>query len=180
MDAREQPVSPGDQEAQAAAQLFSLVYGELHAIANSLARNNHSSVQATALVNEAYLALCEREPNRTFERDHFLRTAALVMRHLLIDHKRRSASRHRHITTERLPLDELVDRYEARVGDLLVVAEALDRIAIDDPESVRLIDLHFFAGLSLTECASAMDVSPRTITRWWALARARLAKELTS
>ncbi len=169
---------PAGEDAQAAGHLFSLVYGELHTIANNLSRNQGSgSIHATALVNEAYLALCQRDPNRTFGREHFLRTAARVMRHLLIDHKRSSAARRRR-EAERQPLDEIVDRYESRVGDLLLVAEALERIGRDDPDSVRLIDLRFFVGLTMDECATAMEVSPRTVRRWWLLARARLAKEL--
>lgn len=181
------PDGPGDGsksapptagEGQAAAELFALVYGELHTIADNLSRGDASgSVRATALVNEAYLALCRRDPNRAFGREHFLRTAARVMRHLLIDHKRSSAARRRREAL-RQPLDEIVDRYEERVGDLLVVAEALERIGRDDPDTVRLIDLRFFCGLTLQECAKAMEVSPRTITRLWQLARARLAREL--
>jgi RNA polymerase sigma factor (TIGR02999 family) len=169
---------PAGGDVQAAADLFSLVYSELHTIANRLSRGETSgSVHATMLVNEAFLALCQREPNRAYARQHFLRTAAVVMRHLLIDHKRSSSARRRR-EVERQPLDEIVDRYEARVGDLLVVADAIERIGRDDPELVRLIDLRFFVGLTMEECAKAMEVPVRTITRWWQLARARLAKEL--
>jgi RNA polymerase sigma factor (TIGR02999 family) len=167
------PATAGDQ--QAAEQLFALVYGELHRIANNLSRS--SSMRATTLINEAYLALCRRDPSRPFGREHFLRTAARVMRHLLIDHRRSNAARRRR-EAERQPLDDIVDRYEARVGDLLAVGDALERIGRDDPDTVRLIDLRFFVGLTLEECARAMDVSPRTVTRLWRLARARLAKEL--
>ncbi|MBX3463200.1 MAG: sigma-70 family RNA polymerase sigma factor [Planctomycetes bacterium] len=163
-------------DAQAAGELFALVYGELHAIAHNLSRRS-GSVDATALINEAYLALCRRDPNRQFGREHFLRTAARVMRHLLIDHRRSSAARRRR-EAERHLLDDIVDRYEARVGDLLAVNDALERIGRDDPDTVRLIDLRFFVGLSLEECATAMQVSSRTITRLWRLARARLAREL--
>lgn len=172
-------VPPGEGDAQQAAEhLFSQVYGELHSIANKLSRKQGSdSVHATMLVNEAYLALCQREPGRTFGREHFLRTAARVMRHLLIDHKRSSAARRRREAQRQL-LDDIVDRYEERVGDLLVVAEALERIGREDPDTVRLIDLRFFVGLTMEECAQTMDVSVRTAARWWKLARARLAKEL--
>lgn len=166
----------GDGDEQAAQELFSLVYNELHSIANKLSRNA-GSVHATALVNEAYVALCRRDPNQPFKRDHFLNTAAVVMRHLLIDHRRSSEARRRR-EAGREPLDEIVARYEARVGDLLEVEDALKRIAADDPDTVRLIDLRFFVGLTLAECATAMGVSTRTITRMWQLARARLMKEL--
>ena len=159
--------------------LFAAVYSELHSIASRLSRGNRSpSLQATALVNEAYLKLCQRDPDRAFDRQHFLRIAARVMRHLLIDHKRSRAARVRLEAADQPALDLIVARYESRVGDLLVVAEALDRIGRDDPDSVRLIDLHFFAGLSLPECAAAMTISVSTARRWWLLARARLAKEL--
>lgn len=166
-------------KSQAAGELFGTVYEELRSIADILARRERSSsLHATALVNEAYLALCQRDPGLSYARDHFLRTAARVMRHLLIDHKRSRATRERH-TGGPLPVfDEIVDRYESHVGDLLVVEEALQRIAEDDPETVRLIDLRFFAGLSLTECAQAMDVSVRTVSRWWQLAKAQLMREL--
>lgn len=169
-----QPYAPMGADA-----LFAAVYGELHAIAAQLARGDRDpSAGATALVNEAYVRLCQRSPERAFERQHFLRTAARVMRHLLIDHKRSRAVRERHLETTHQPLDAIVARYETHVGDLLAVADALERIGASDPDSVRLIDLHFFAGLSLPECAVAMGISASTAQRWWQLARARLAKEL--
>ncbi len=169
------PQPPG----QAAGDLFGIVYEELRAIADALARRERtSSLHATALLNEAFVALCKRGTQAPYARDHFLRTAARVMRHLLIDHKRSRATRARHTGGPRPPFDDIVDRYESSVGDLLAVEEALHRIAVDDPESVRLIELRFFAGLSLPECAKAMDVSVRTVSRWWQLARAQLAREL--
>jgi RNA polymerase sigma factor (TIGR02999 family) len=159
--------------------LFVAVHAELHKIASRISRGDRNpSMHATVLVNEAYLALRGRTEERTFERQHFLRTAARVMRHLLIDHKRSRAVRQRHVESARPGLDQIVERYESRVGDLLTVADALERIGKDDPDSVRLIDLHFFAGLSLAECAEALDISLSTAQRWWQLARARLAREL--
>lgn len=159
--------------------LFVAVHAELHAMARHIARGNSDpSLRATALVNEAYVRLRGDATERVFERQHFLRTAARVMRHLLIDHKRSRARRQRHIDPTRDAFDAILERYESRVGDLLEVAEAIERIGRDDPDSVRLIDLRFFAGLSLPECAEAMAISLSTAQRWWQLARARLAKEL--
>lgn len=159
--------------------LFAAVHAELHRMARRISRGSSDpSLRATALVNEAYLALAGHSPERVFERQHFLRTAARVMRHLLIDHKRSRARRENHLATSQPLLDRILDRYEARVGDLLQVADAIEQIGKDDPDSVRLIDLHFFAGLSLPECAETMQVSLSTVQRWWQLARARLAREL--
>lgn len=159
--------------------LFAAVHAELHLIARRISRGScDPSLRATVLVNEAYLAMAGQSPDRVFERQHFLRTAARVMRHLLIDHKRSRARRESHIATSQPLLDLILDRYEARVGDLLQVSDAIERIGKDDPDSVRLIDLRFFAGLSLPECAEAMQISLSTVQRWWQLARARLAKEL--
>lgn len=161
-----------------AGALFTAVYDELRQIAGRLARGSGSAtLRATALVHEAYLALCNQKPEPRYERQHFLRTAARVMRHLLIDHKR-GRRREQSIGTDAELFDAIVARYEAQVGDLEEVEAALERIGRDDPDSVRLIELRFFAGLTLPECASAMEISESTAGRWWRFARARLAKEL--
>jgi len=169
------PAPPADADA-----LFSLVYTELHRIAARLAHGDRdSSVRATALVSDAYVALRQRQVGLPADQEAFLRVAARAMRHLLIDHKRARKTRERHVIPRSSTLDAIVEHCEASVGDLQDVEAALQRIADTDPDSVRLIELHFFAGLSLQECATTMGISYATACRRWQLARARLAGELS-
>jgi RNA polymerase sigma-70 factor, ECF subfamily len=178
MTSAESPTPPPDPAPDADA-LFSLVYTELHRIAERLARGDRdASVRATALVSDAYLALRQRQTSLPADQVAFLRVAARAMRHLLIDHKRARKTREQHVRPQSSMLDAIVDRCEASVGDLQDVEAALQRIGETDPDSVRLIELHFFAGLSLQECATTIGVSYATACRRWQLARARLAGEL--
>lgn len=173
------PPTPTPDPAASADALFSLVYAELHRIAERLAHGDRdASVRATALVSDAYVALRQRQSGLPADQVAFLRVAARAMRHLLIDHKRARKTREQHVRPLSSPLDAIVDHCEASVGDLQDVEAALQRIGEHDPDTVRLIELHFFAGLSLHECATTIGISYATACRRWQLARARLAAEL--
>lgn len=164
----------------AADELLPLVYSELHALARRRMageRNDHT-LQATALVNEAWIRLVE-SPAKAWEgRGHFVRLAAVAMRNVLVQHARRRATRKREGVVAPLPIDELVAEIEEEQVDLLALDEALSRLAQRDEELARLVELRFFAGLTIDETAGVLERTPRQVKRSWATARAWLNREL--
>ena len=169
-------------EQPAAEQLLPLVYDELRRLA--AVRLAHEApgqtLQATALVHEAYLRLVGTDPDRPWEgRAHFYAAAAEAMRRILIDRARnrkrlkRGGDRRR----DRLDLDGLVAE-DAAPDDLLDLDEALGRLALIDVRGAELVKLRLFAGLSLDEAAAALGVVRRTAERDWAFARAWLFRQL--
>jgi RNA polymerase sigma factor (TIGR02999 family) len=162
-------------------KLFDLVYGELHKLAQSSMRREARpgvTLQASALVNEAYLRLVGERPIRWESRAHFYVTAARTMRRILIDHsrQRQAAKRDAGLRVEW----EHADLAASPEGPgLLEMDQALDRLAELDPRQARVVELRFFAGLSVEEAAEVMGISPKTVKREWAFARAWLESELT-
>jgi RNA polymerase sigma factor (TIGR02999 family) len=161
----------------AANELFLLVHGELHAVARRLMQGQPPghTLQASALVNEAYLRVFQQEWK---DRDHFLAVAAQAMRWVLVDHARTKRCAKRERGAERVPLEGLMELYEERSLDLVALDEALDRLAQRDPGLVRLVELRFFGGLSMEDAARTLSIPLRTAQREWATARAWLRKEL--
>ena len=171
-------IEQGDPKA--AEQLLPLVYNELRNLAiQKLGRvPPGQTLQPTALVHEAYLRLVGGGEQRWDSRGHFFAAAAEAMRRILVENARKKGSRKRGGDRARADLD--VDQLavpELR-EDLLALDEALDRLAAADPEAARLVQLRYFAGLTLAEAAKVMDVSPRTADRLWAYARAWLHQAL--
>jgi RNA polymerase sigma factor (TIGR02999 family) len=166
----------GDPEA--ASRLLPLVYDELrHLAAACLAREPAGqTLQPTALVHEAYVRLVG---DQRFEgRGHFFAAAAEAMRRILVDNARRKGSLKRGGGRPRTDLDEgRIAAPEAR-EDLLALDESLTRLAAADAEAARLVQLRYFAGLTLADAAQAMGISPRTADRLWAYARAWLLQDL--
>jgi RNA polymerase sigma factor (TIGR02999 family) len=169
-------------EAQAAEQLLPLVYDELRKLAaQRLAQENPGqTLQATALVHEAYLRLVGGDPDRTWEgRGHFFAAAAEAMRRILVDRARdrrrlkRGGSRRR----QDLDLDALTAP-DAPPDDLLDLDDALGRLDRTDPRAAALVKLRLFAGLTLDQAAAALGVSPRTADTDWRFARAWLFDQL--
>jgi RNA polymerase sigma factor (TIGR02999 family) len=166
---------------RAAGQLLPLVYDELRKLAaQKLAQEAPGqTLEATALVHEAYLRLVDAAADRPWNgRGHFFAAAAEAMRRILIDNVRRKRAlkhgggRHRHELLEaELAIDSTGD-------DVLAVDEALSKLATQEPEIARLVELRFFAGLTLDEAAGCLGISPRTAGRHWAFARAWLRREL--
>jgi RNA polymerase sigma-70 factor (ECF subfamily) len=161
-------------------ELLPLVYTELHAIAArylNRQRRDHT-LQATALINEAYLRLIGQQRVDWQGRLHFLSVAAMMMRRILINH-----ARHHHTlkrgALQRIPLDDAVAVCEQRSVEMLAIDDALCRLAAMDAQQAQLVELRFFGGLSIEETAQVLGISPASVKRKWNSARAWLYAEIT-
>ncbi len=163
---------------QAAAELFPLVYDELRklAAARMAAENPGHTLDATALVHEAYLRLIGDQ--RFAGQGHFFAAAAEAMRRILVNHARDRNRQKRGGGRNRVDLDRLTAANAANDDDLLELDDALDRLAKDYPAVAELVKLRFFAGMTLGEAADALGLPRRTADRQWAFARAWLADAL--
>jgi RNA polymerase sigma factor (TIGR02999 family) len=163
----------------AAAELLPLVYDELRqlAAARMAAEKPGQTLQATALVHEAYLRLVGNEQPWN-GRGHFFAAAAEAMRRILINRARDKGRVKRGGGHCRVDLDQLIDPMTAPASELLDLDEALERLAASYPQAADLVKLRFFAGLSLDEAATALGLARRTADRQWAFARAWLADAL--
>ena len=166
---------------KAADRLLPLVYDELRKLA--AAKLSHEpagqTLQATALVHEAYLRLVgDATPPRWESRGHFFAAAAEAMRRILVDSARRKGRLKRGGDQVRQSLEEVEIAAPEPREDLLALDEALDKLAATDRQAAELVNLRYFAGLTLPEAAQVMDISPRTADRLWAYARAWLHQEL--
>lgn len=168
----------GDKEA--GARLLPVIYAELHRLARRSMSGQSKShlLQATALVNEAFLRLIGRNTVEIADRTHFFNMAALAMRRILIDHARASRAGKASGKAVDVEFDELVDRFHERGGDMLELEDALRKLAEFDPDLERIVNLKFFGGLSSEEVALALDRPLRSVEREWSVARKWLAREL--
>ncbi len=161
-------------------QLLPLVYGELRALA-ARAMNGQAAghtLQATALVHEAYLRLMQPADAAWQDRAHFLRVAAKAMRCVLIDHARARGAGKRGGGRRGVPLDEGAALGAEPSADVLAIDEALGRLTVLDAAKAEIVELRFFGGLGVEEAARVVGVSPATVKREWRLARAWLHREL--
>jgi RNA polymerase sigma factor (TIGR02999 family) len=173
-DARENvPVPPGND-------LLSALYDELRVLAaQKLARENSGqTLQATALVHEAWLRLGGEQQPDWQNRAHFFAAAAEAMRRILVDKARRKKTERHGGFVEHLRLDGLELAAPMDDTQLLAVHEALDRLAAHDPMKAELVKLKFFAGLTTEDAAKLLDISEPTAKRYWAYARAWLFREI--
>jgi RNA polymerase sigma factor (TIGR02999 family) len=174
-------VARGDR--QAAGQLLPQVYDELRRLAaQRLAQERPGqTLQPTALVHEAYLRLVGDDPGRPWDnRGHFFAAAAEAMRRILVERARSKRQLKRGGGRARVFLDpELIAAPEAS-DDLLVLDEALTKLALQNPRAAALVKLRYFAGLTNQEAAQALGIAPRTADFRWAYARAWLLAELGS
>jgi RNA polymerase sigma factor (TIGR02999 family) len=178
-------IEEGDPHA--ASQLLPLVYDELRQLAaQKLAREKPGQTfEATALVHEAYLRLVasgdasEPGERRWQGRHHFFAAAAEAMRHILVDNARRKRRAKRGGGRRRVALDEGVPTPASTADDLLALDEALTRLAAQDPEAAGVVQLRYFAGLSVEEAAGALGISRSSAYRHWNFARAWLLQELS-
>ena len=175
--------SAGDDKA--ISKLMPLVYDELRRLAASYLRRERpgQTLQATALVHEAYVRLINERAHNWQNRTHFLAIAALSMRQILVQRARRRNAAKRGGDPARITLDEhlLGDVGRGGPGDIDLVAldEALERLAAENERQAKIVEMRYFGGLSVEECAEALQISPATVKRDWTVARAWLKKELT-
>ena len=164
------------------------VYDELRRLAANYLRHERpgQTLQATALVHEAFLRLSKEKNQPWKNRTHFLAIAALSMRQILVQRARaRHAEKRGGEHAERITLDESVmadrcGRSASRGGvDVLALDAALEKLAALDPQQAKIVELRYFGGLTVEEAAEALDISPATVKRHWTIARAWLKKELT-
>jgi RNA polymerase sigma factor (TIGR02999 family) len=167
----------GDQGALTA--LLPLVYDELKRLARHHLRGERPghTLQSTALVHEAYLRLVQK-PLQLQNRTHFFAVAARLMREILVDHARSRRAAKRDYRCK-ITLDQAVALPQKRDVDLLSLDDALNELSHLDPRQGRIVELRFFGGLSIDETAEIMGISPATVKREWATARAWLHREMT-
>jgi RNA polymerase sigma factor (TIGR02999 family) len=161
-------------------QLLPLVYSELRRIAGRYVRRERQglTLQATALVNEAYVRLA-RDARLSFQnRAHLLGIAARAMREILVERARARHAQTRGGHNARVTLDEGMLADSAEIVDVMALHAALDKLATLDPEQAQIVELRFFGGLTIEETAEVVGSSPATVKRSWAVARAWLYREV--
>jgi RNA polymerase sigma factor (TIGR02999 family) len=171
----------GDGDETAADELLPLLYRELRSIAGRLMaeeRKGHT-LQATALVHEAWMRLSGGSGIEFVDRRHFLHLAARAMRRVLVDHARAKQAEKRGGGRTPRPLTEGLVTLEDSPEDLLALDEALTRLGEKDPELLRIVELRYFAGLTLDETAAQLDKTTRQVHLAWGFARGWLRRELT-
>ena len=168
-------------EKAALERLVPLVYPELRRIAKrQMARENPDhTLQTSALINEAYLRLVDRENIDWQNRAHFFSVAAQVMRHILIDHARKYLYNKRGAGAQHIPLEETAIVEEGRSADLIALDDALNSLAALDPRRSQIVELKFFGGFNAEEIAEVMNISPSTVQREWRAAKAWLHHTMT-
>lgn len=172
-------VEPLD-DSGASDKLLPLVYEELRRLAahRMAAQPSDHTLQATALVHEAYLRLLGHGERTWQNRRHFFAAAAEAMRHILVDRARRKAAVRHGGGQARLNLDDILVAAEAGDDAIMLVNDALEKLALHDAPAAELVKLRFFAGLTLAQAAELLDCSERTAKRIWAYARAWLYQEI--
>ena len=161
-------------------QLLPLVYDQLRGLASThlgKERSDHT-LQATALVHEAYLRLVGQRSAGWEDRTQFFAAASTVMRRVLVDHARARKAAKRGGGRKRSPLDDVVACFEERACDLIILNEALERLSAVDKRMAQVVELRFFGGLTVEDTAGVLDVPVRSIERDWTLAKAWLRGEL--
>lgn len=172
----------GQGKAGAEEQLTPLIYRELRRLAAGYMRHeraNHT-LQATALVNEAWIRLIQ-QPQVTWQsRAHFFGIASKLMRQILVDHARRRSAAKRGVGAKQITLTDNLAVEPGQLMDVLVLDDALQRLGAIDARAAQIVEMHFFGGLSFDEMAVVLGVSARTVKRDWRMARAWLHGELAA
>jgi len=170
--------SNGNKEA--AAGLMPLVYDELRGLARGYLQRERSdhTLQATALVHEAYLRLVDQRTTTWQNRAHFFGVAAQLMRRILVDHARRHRREKRGGALDKVEFNEALAPSVSRDLDVIALDDALQDLTKLNPQHARIVELRFFGGLKTEEVATVLDLSPRTVQREWRMARAWLRRQI--
>ena len=161
-------------------ELLPAVYQELRQLAaQKLSREKPGqTLQATALVHEAYIRLVGSEAQNWSSRTHFFAAAAEAMRRILIENARRKHRQKRGVSQQKVDLDEALAAVDSSCEDVIALDEALTRLAEEEPVIAELVKLHFFGGLTLEQAGEVLGISRRTATRHWTFAKAWLYEQL--
>jgi RNA polymerase sigma factor (TIGR02999 family) len=171
-----QILSEFDDRPNAAEELLPLVYEELHSLARARMREERAAhtLQATALVHEAYLRLVGADGIEWESRAHFFRVAAEAMRRILIDHARKKGAQKRGGGAKGIPLNVASLAEDVDPGQFLALNDALEKLEQEDERAAEIVKLRFFTGLSVADTVRVLGLSERTVMREWKFARARL------
>ena len=172
--------SNGDETARD--ELMPLVYQELHRLAHQYMKRESPghTLQTSALVNEAFVKLVDQEDVHWQNRAHFFGIAAQLMRRILVDHARSRQYLKRGGGAHHVSLEEVAIVSEERAADVVALDDALTSLAAVDARKSQIVELRFFAGLSIEETAEVLKVSPGTVMRDWTFAKAWLRKQIVS
>jgi len=170
--------SQGDESARE--RLIPLLYGELYRLARRYMRQERPdhTLQATALVNEAYLRLIDVNQVEWRNRTHFLALASQMMRRILVESARNRRRQKRGGGAVRVSMEDIGDVPEPKERDVVALSDALAALATFDGRMSQVVELRFFGGLSVEETANVLNVSPETVMRDWKTAKAWLLREL--
>jgi RNA polymerase sigma-70 factor, ECF subfamily len=174
------PLGPRSGGEQGLSESTAMLYSELRRLASyylQRERGNHT-LQATALVHEAYIRLVDQRGIQWGNRNQFMGVAAQLMRRILLDYSRGHQAAKRGGDVDKVYLEEAALVSPVRATDVVALDEALVRLAELDPQQARLVELRFFGGLSIEETAEVLEISPATVKRSWNVAKAWLAREL--
>lgn len=163
-------------------ELMPAVYGELRRLAESYLQQERAdhTLQATALVHEAYMRLIDQQNVNWQNRAQFFGLAARMMRRILVNHAEAHQAAKRGGQAQKLSLDDAISFFDEQHVDLLALHEALTRLATLDERQSQIIELRFFGGLKIEEVADVLQISPATVKREWNMAKTWLLRELTN
>jgi RNA polymerase sigma factor (TIGR02999 family) len=172
----------GQNDAHAAHELLALVYEELRRLAAKKMASEASgqTLQATALVHEAWLRLSNDEKRKWNDRNHFFAAAAESMRRILVDNARRKRAERHGGAYHRVEMPDIASPLLQNGDQILAVSEALEKLAARDPQKAELVKLRYFVGMTTEEAAEVLGISVPTADRHWAYTRAWLAREINA
>ena len=170
----------GNGDRNALDALTPLVYNELRRLAGSYLRRERPghTLEGTGLVHEAYLKLIGQREVEWRNRNQFFGIAAEMIRRILVDHARAKVAAKRGGANAKISLDEALTPADERDENLVALDDSLQALAAADPQQSRVVELRYFAGLSIEETAAALDISPATVKRDWTMAKAFLKREM--
>ncbi len=175
-------VAWGNGDKTALSELMPVVESELRRIAHNYMRreNGHHTLQTSALVNEAYLKLADQRFVNWQNRSQFFALSAQIMRRILLNAARDRTAQKRGAGARHIELDDAVVLTPEKSKELIALDEALEELATFDPHKSRIVELRYFCGLTIEETAEALGIAPITVSVHWRLAKAWLAREITS